>query len=84
MSAASVFSPLSLFLGRVRIFFRPLDNNVVVTFVSHYMITECVLASELVQVATWLIKLALGVALFTPILPHIFSSSCTSSQHARS
>ena len=43
-----------LFLGRVQIFFRPLDNNVVVTFVSHYMIAECVLASELVQVATWL------------------------------
>ena len=53
MSAASVF-PAILFLGRVRIFFRPLDNNVVATFVSHYMITECVLASELVQVATWL------------------------------
>ena len=48
------FFPAILFLGRVRIFFRPLDNNVVATFVSHYMITECVLASELVQVATWL------------------------------
>ena len=54
MSAAPVFSPAILFLGRVRIFFRPLDNNVVATFVSHYMITEYVLASELVQVATWL------------------------------
>ena len=43
-----------LFLGRVQIFFRPLDNNVVATFVSHCMITEYVLASELVQVATWL------------------------------
>ena len=53
MSAASVF-PAIIFLGRVRIFFRPLDNNVVATFVSHYMITEYVLASELVQVATWL------------------------------
>ena len=53
MSAASVF-PAILFLGRVRIFFRPLDNNVVATVVSHYMITECVLASELVQVAIWL------------------------------
>ena len=48
------FFPAILFLGRVRIFFRPLDNNVVATFVSHYMITEYVLASELVQVATWL------------------------------
>ena len=53
MSVDSVF-PAILFLGRVRIFFRPLDNNVVATFVSHYMITELVLASELVQVATWL------------------------------
>mgnify|MGYP006961789393 CR=1 FL=1 len=44
------FFPAILFLGRVQIFFRPLDNNVVVTFVSHYIITECVLASELVQV----------------------------------
>ena len=48
------FFPAILFLGRVRIFFRPLDNNVVVTFVSHYMITECILASELVQVVIWL------------------------------
>ena len=31
---------------------NPLDKNVVATFVSHCMITECVLASELVQVAT--------------------------------
>ena len=54
MSAASVFFPAILFLGRVRIFFRPLDNNVVATFVSHYRFIECVLASELVQVATWL------------------------------
>ena len=53
LSVASVF-PAILFLGRVRIFFRPLDDNVVATFMSHYMITECVLASELVQVATWL------------------------------
>ena len=53
MSAALVF-PDILFLGRVRIFFRPLDNNVVATFVSHYMIIECVLASELVRIATWL------------------------------
>ena len=53
MPAASVF-PAILFLGRVWIFFRPLDNNVVATFVSQYMITEYVLASELVQVATWL------------------------------
>ena len=53
MSAASVFPPI-LFLGRVRIFFRPLDNNVVATFVSYCMITEYVLASELVQVVTWL------------------------------
>ena len=53
MSTASVF-PAILFLGRVRIFFRLLDDNVVATFVSHYMITEYVLASELVQVATWL------------------------------
>ena len=53
MSATSVF-PATLFLGRVRIFFRPLDNNVVATFVSHYMVIECVLASERVQVATWL------------------------------
>ena len=48
------FFPAILFLGRVWIFFRLLDNNVVATFVSHYMITECILASELVQVATWL------------------------------
>ena len=53
MSAALVF-PRYPILGRVRIFFHPLDNNVVATLVSHYMITECVLASELVQVATWL------------------------------
>ena len=51
MSAASVF-PAILFLGRVWIFFCPLDNNVVATFVSHYMITDYVLVSELVQVAT--------------------------------
>ena len=43
-----------LFLGLVRIFLRPLDNNVVATFVSQYMITEYVLASKLVQVAIWL------------------------------
>ena len=43
------FFPAILFLGRVRIFFsRPLDNNVVATFMSHCMITECILASELV------------------------------------
>ena len=48
------FFPTILFLGRVWIFFRPLDNNVGVTFGSHYMITEYVLTSELVQVATWL------------------------------
>ena len=53
MSAASVF-PAILFLGRVRIFFRPLDNNVVATFVFHYRFIKCVLASELVQVATCL------------------------------
>ena len=53
MSTASVFHAI-LFLGRVRIFFHPLDNNVVATFVSHYRFIECVLASELVQVATWL------------------------------
>ena len=47
-------SPAILFLGRVRIFFRPLDNRVVATFVSHCMITEYILTSELVQVATWL------------------------------
>ena len=46
--------PAILFLGRVWILFRLLDNNVVATFVSHCMITEYVLASELVQVATWL------------------------------
>ena len=49
-----IFFPAILFLGRVWIFFRPLDNNMVATFVSCYMITECVLTSELVQVATWL------------------------------
>ena len=53
ISTASVFHAI-LFLGRVRIFFHPLDNNVVATFVSHCMITEYVLTSELVQVATWL------------------------------
>ena len=53
MSAALVF-PRNPILGRVRIFFRPLDNNVVATFVSHCMITKYVLVSELVQVATWL------------------------------
>ena len=42
-----------LFLGRVQIFFRPIDNNVVVTFTSHCRITEYVLAFELVQVAIW-------------------------------
>ena len=67
------FFPAILFLGRVWIFFRPLDNNVVATFVSHYMITECVPASELVQ-DCYLAKLALGVELFTPTLPHIYSS----------
>ena len=46
--------PAIPFLGRVWIFFRPLDNNVVATFVSHCMVTKYVLASELVQVATWL------------------------------
>ena len=34
--------------------FRSLYNNVVATFVSCYMVTKYVLASELVQVATWL------------------------------
>ena len=53
MSAASVFPryPIS---WMSTIFFGLLDNNVVATFVSHYMITEYVLASELVQVAIWL------------------------------
>ena len=53
MSTDSAFLAI-LFLGRVHIFFRPLDNNVVATFVFHYMITECVLASKLVQVAAWI------------------------------
>ena len=48
------FFPAILFLGRVRIFFRLLDNNVVATFVSHYMIIECVFTSKLVQASTWL------------------------------
>ena len=34
--------------------FRPLYNNVAMTFVSCYMVTKYVLASKLVQVATWL------------------------------
>ena len=53
MSAASVFPRYPISWTSMD-FFRPLDNNVVATFVSHYMITECVLTSELVQVATWL------------------------------
>ena len=48
------FFPAILFLERVRIFFRLLDNNVVANFVSHCMITEYVLTSEQVQVAIWL------------------------------
>ena len=48
------FPPAILFLVRVQIFFRPLGNNVVATFVSKYMITEYVLTFELVQVVTWL------------------------------
>ena len=51
---ANLVSSLPLFLGRVRIFFRPLDNNVATTFVSCYMVTKYVLTSELVQVVTWL------------------------------
>ena len=76
------FFPAILFLGRVRIFFRPLDNNVVATFVSHCMITKYVLVSELVKIF-YLTNLALGVALFTSIPPHIYSSSCTPPQHIR-
>ena len=53
MSVASVF-PAILFLGRVRIFFRPPDNYVAETFVSRYTVTKYVLAFELVQAATWL------------------------------
>ena len=34
--------------------FCPLDNNVATIFVSCYMVTKYVPASELVQVATWL------------------------------
>ena len=34
--------------------FRLLDKNVVATFVSRYMVTEYVLTSKLVQIATWL------------------------------
>ena len=77
------FSPAILFLGRVRIFFRPLDNNVVATFcvlLHGYQVCPRLQASP----GCYLAKLALGVALFTPILPHIYSSSCTPSQHARS
>ena len=53
MSAASVFPCYPISWTSTDLF-RPLDNNVAATFVSHYMITEYVLASELVQVATWL------------------------------
>ena len=53
MSAASVFPRYPISWTSMDLF-CPLDNNVVVTFVSHYMIIEYVLASELVQVATWL------------------------------
>ena len=74
--------PGILFLGRVMIFFHPLDNNVVATFVSHCMITKYVLVSELVKIF-YLTNLALGVALFTSIPPHIYSSSCTPPQHIR-
>ena len=53
MSAASVFprNPISWTNTDI---FRPLENNVVATFVSCYMVTKYVLSSELVQVATWL------------------------------
>ena len=53
MSAASAF-PCYPISWTSTYFFHLVDNNLVATFVSHYMITEYVLASELVQVATWL------------------------------
>ena len=37
--------------------FHSLYNDVVATFVSHYMVTKYVLTSKLVQVATWLRQL---------------------------
>lgn len=53
MSAASVFPHYPISWTSTDLF-RPLENNVVATFVSYYMITEYVLAFELVRVATWL------------------------------
>ena len=46
------FFPVILISWTSTDIFRPLDNNVVATFVSYYMVTKYVLASELVQVAT--------------------------------
>ena len=53
MSAALVFPRYPISWPSTDLF-RPLDNNVVVTFMSHYRFIECVLAFELVRVATWL------------------------------
>ena len=54
LSHQTQFSPAILISWTSTGIFRPLDNNVVATFVSCYMVTKYVLASELVQVATWL------------------------------
>ena len=53
MSVASAFPRYPISWTSTDLFCL-LDNNVVATFVSHYMITEYVLTSELVQVAIWL------------------------------
>ena len=66
-----------LFLGRVWIFFCPLDNIVAATIcvpLHGYQVRPRLRASPGCHLA----KLALGVALFTPILPRIYPSSCTS------
>ena len=53
MSTASVFPRYPISWTSTDLF-RLLDNKVVATFVSHYRFIECVLTSELVQVAAWL------------------------------
>jgi len=54
MSAASNIFPRYPISWTSTDLFHPLDNNVGATVMSHYMITEYVFTSELVQVAIWL------------------------------
>ena len=73
------FFPAILFLGRVRIFFRLLDNNVAATFVSRYLVTKYVLASQLVKdvtllASTWCSAVCTNSSTHLFVLVHIVTA----------